>query len=315
MGKAVLVLMLVCFAMLFSACQSTQTSSGDISTTSSPTSSGVLSSPNKGEPEINKDMTEQEAVKFYSSLIAESYDKKIQEIKCFDTNNDGEYSCVAIIGDEYDGSVGGSILFASRDSITEILKDKGLYRNIQIVPFKNYAVIIAEEGYGGSGTLSHVWKVSKEYCTKIDCSFMALKHINGTDFSAHMGAFDPWHTYKKYYFYWDDNGFKEYGGIPVTKEQLSSIEGGTQAIKKITDGGFPIGEIFYRANGIININYANGDMYDNMTLIYNDGVITIDESDDGWYNGGAGNVGGSYGGAYTAASVPGIAVYPDKTPF
>ena len=140
-------------------------------------------------------------------------------------------------------------------------------------------------------------------------------HTSGADFSAHMGAFDPWHTYKKYYFYWDGDDFKEYGGIHITEEQLSSVEGGKQAIQKITNGGFSVSEIFYRSNGIININYINGDMYDNMTLIYKNGIMTIDESDDGWYNGGAGNVGGSYGGAYEAASIPEIAVYPDRMPF
>lgn len=309
------IIALISLALLITGCRSNQTNSSAIDAESMPTSSEVSSSPNKGEPVTNEKMTEQEAVEFYSLMISDAYGEEIQEIKCFDLNNDGKFSCAAIVGESDDGIINGSVLFADQNSITEILSDKGLYKTLQIALIENSAIIIAEEGYGGSGSLSHVWKANEESCDKVDRSFMALMHTSGADFSAHMGAFDPWHTYKKYYFYWDGSNFKEYGGILVTEEQLSSVEGGKQAIEKITNSGFSVSEIFYRSNGIININYINGDMYDNMTLIYKNGIMTIDESDDGWYNGGAGNVGGSYGGAYEVASIPEIAVYPDRMPF
>lgn len=300
MKKTILTAALVATVMLCSACAETEVPS--------------QSSASEEQTVIDK-MTEQDAVEYYTDLISKSYEDEIQQIRCFDLNGSGSYACAAIVGKDNDGIISGKVLFADADKNTEILTNKGLYNMLQAAILENCAIIIAEEGYGGSGSVSHVWKVDSSGCSEVDFHTMMLKYISGADFTAHFSEFEPWHTYKRYYFYWDGNTFREYGGVRITEEQLSSVDGGKQAIQRITDGGFTISDIFYRANSIININYANGDMVDNMTLIYSNGSVTVDESDDGWYNGGSGNVGGSYGGAYAAASVPDIAVYPDNIPF
>ena len=119
------------------------------------------------------------------------------------------------------------------------------------------------------------------------------------------------HTWKPYYLYWDGN-FKEYGGIEISVDDLLTCSGAQQYIDMIQNQGFQIDDIYYRANGIININYSaeedNSIRFDNMTLIRSGNSVTVkqisqDSGDLFSY---------SYGGIYHPALAEDIATYPDS---
>lgn len=64
------------------------------------------------------------------------------------------------------------------------------------------------------------------------------------------------HSYKPYYFYWDGKRFCEYGGKKISVSKLKSYKGGAKKVKEIlaANPGNKISSIYYRKNGLININ-------------------------------------------------------------
>jgi hypothetical protein len=129
------------------------------------------------------------------------------------------------------------------------------------------------------------------------------------------------HTWKDYWLYYDEktHGFKEYGGVLITLEQFESFKNADDIIASID--GYELRSIYYRANGIININYRipyypsdneqrhNAVLYDNyyITVRYrNREIIGKDtEKIENWS--GSLNDGG---GVYLSALNPDIVVYP-----
>jgi hypothetical protein len=111
------------------------------------------------------------------------------------------------------------------------------------------------------------------------------------------------HTYKRYYLYWTGTGFKEYGGVAISENKLSEYAGASEFLALIRQNGGRITEIYYRANGIININYRYNEAsysYDcaNFTLkVSGSSVVPAEIPGDG--------------GAFKAAFFPSIATYPE----
>lgn len=61
------------------------------------------------------------------------------------------------------------------------------------------------------------------------------------------------HTWNIYYFYWD-NGLKEYGGTQISIDKFLTYEGSNEVVKKIAEDGYEITSIYKRKNGIMNVN-------------------------------------------------------------
>lgn len=86
-------------------------------------------------------------------------------------------------------------------------------------------------------------------------------------------------TYYLYYMF--DEGFKEYGAIPIGTEQFLEFEGAQEILDRIVEQ-YPDYEIeysfLYRANHYINVNVAllkeGVTEYKNMTLTYDDSGVT-----------------------------------------
>lgn len=92
-------------------------------------------------------------------------------------------------------------------------------------------------------------------------------------------------TYYLYYVY--DEGFREYGGIPIGLEQFLEFEGSQEIIDHISElySDYDIEYSFlYRANHYINVNVTllkeeSAAVYKNMTLTYDDvGVTPVSEN-------------------------------------
>ena len=119
----------------------------------------------------------------------------------------------------------------------------------------------------------------------------------------------PMRTEKPYWFYWDGAGFREYGGVKITQKQLRRCEGAAEVLDGLIADGETIGNIFYRGNGMININYSKltkpwPDV--NPDFLYTDhGCATLRLS------GARVAVVEESGGSYQAALAPDIAAYPE----
>lgn len=89
---------------------------------------------------------------------------------------------------------------------------------------------------------------------------------------------ENWNTYYLYYVY--DEGFKEYGAIPIGKEQFLEFEGAQEILAEVEEQ-YPEYTIeysfLYRANHYININVTllkeGGVIYKNLLVVYDDYAV------------------------------------------
>lgn len=125
--------------------------------------------------------------------------------------------------------------------------------------------------------------------------------INFSDYDIMSGRFSH-----DYWYYFDEEAlaFKEYGAIEITKEQFLKYKGADKILAGI-DGD--IVNIFYRGNGIININVSK--YYDeeysldtNILVGYDSSKVWEIERVDGIYPSSIGH--------YKAVLLPDIADYP-----
>ena len=82
----------------------------------------------------------------------------------------------------------------------------------------------------------------------------------------------------------------------------SNWKGAIDIIDSVKSKGGRITDIFYRQNGIVNINYVDGDTNRNLTMKLNGNTVEHFNDLDGE-------------GIYKAALSPKIATYPDRFPF
>ncbi len=135
---------------------------------------------------------------------------------------------------------------------------------------------------------------------------------------------------KPYYLYFDGNFFCEYAGLIIREEELRAVDGADEILTAISGGGYTIGDIYYRDNGIININISkeNGGiiMRENVTLMLSgEGVHLVPRGESFSVLTNAENAelsqkitdgsfedlqAFSYGGHYSAAVLVELATYP-----
>ena len=153
----------------------------------------------------------------------------------------------------------------------------------------------AEVWYGGSGSTSVVWGVRQSQTVEVLGE--QFEGISAGDmpneFYMYPSAFDmssdgTGHTWKRYYFFLDGLELKEYGGLKITRGQLEAVDGAEAILKKAESEGWTIGDIYYRSNGIINVNMHDDMWNDNLTLRVDSGTV-VDTQD-------------RYGGVYRAES-------------
>jgi len=176
--------------------------------------------------------------------------------------------------------------------------------------------------------LTHVWSVKNgkpteqsisktgdnltlwnEYYVSLDCS--AYDSFTD-DIGLSIG-----HTFKPYYFYWDENaeGFKEFGGLSINESQFSELDGGTEILALIKSKNYLVTDIFYRENFLFNINFTFNGNNENVTLWYDPQSARV--SFDSAFANADGSLNlskASREGINKAAIAPDIAVYPKSLP-
>ena len=171
---------------------------------------------------------------------------------------------------------------------------------------------------------THVWTVRNGSPGRIQLAYGQqpgnVTQEDGRNFSFVFDAYDgasngDGHTWKKYYMYWDGEGFTEYGGLRISEAQLRTVEGASQWLDEAIAIGGTIGDIFYRENGIVNVNYTtDGGWRDgtvdnnNLTLYVADGTAQLVYYDEATLQD------SNQGGVYVANVLP-KATFPDAFPF
>lgn len=245
-----------------------------------------------------------------------------------DYDGDGDCEMFALVGEIVDDgfyeedNICGKIWFVDQNGIMEVESEEVEYWSSPRAFAVDNKSFVAFEKYYTTGSLTYLWGVinGKPYQPNISGKGNGLylnefNEIEITDseydsvFDKSMG-FSLGHTWKKYYFYFDGNSFREYGGISIKVEDLLRISDVDLIVNEIYNNSYRIDSIYYRNNGIININISKED--DNQIIYYN---ITLRSNGEIWEFV-MSEFGENYGeGIYLKELIPSSASYPDKYPY
>lgn len=246
-----------------------------------------------------------------------------------DYDGDGDCEMFALVGEMVDNggfyeeeNICGKIWFVDQNGIMEVESEEIEYWSNPRAFSVDNKTFVAFEKYYTTGSLTYLWGVinEKPYQPNISGKGNGLyinefNEIEITD-SEYDLAFDKslnfslGHTWKKYYFYFDGNSFREYGGISIKVEDLLRISGVDIVVNEIYNNLYVIDSIYYRSNGMININISKED--DHEIVYYN---ITLRCNGDSWEYV-MSEFGNNYGeGIYLKELIPSSATYPDKYPY
>lgn len=254
--------------------------------------------------------------------LAKSTSKPICRFNCDDFDNDGKFEAFAFVGEKETESYIGELWFVNQDSASKVTEMNSYWEINEVYVFGTHKFVVLSE-YVTTGDVARVWGVrngrpEEQSISGIGGNFSKIDDKNLTlTHSTYDSSLDgTGHTWKPYYFYWDENSlcFKEYGGIRISEAQLAKIDNATAILNAIKqDESGKITEIYYRGNDIININYIftneNGTWNANTTLICDNGKlqkpINTETGEDNSLN----------GGIYQAEMNARIATYPDRFPY
>ena len=308
MNKKIILSAVAILAISFQMCGCEKTSGSQKSSKSvkddpSSLSDNAQTKVTTSEKVKSKEEIEQNYRKFLSEKCP---GKELPFVYFGDYDNDGKFEMFAFVADKGGDkeNLTADLYYVNYKGASCIQSGKSYYLgSFGMCKLSNATIFKTEEGYGGSGSISHAWVVkdgSKAF--KVENTAENLSLVDGDEFLIHPSAYDyasdgTGHTWKTYYLHWNGKAFEEYGGIKITPQDLCKAKGGKEILEKIKNGGNTLGDIFYRGNGIVNINYQKDDINMFATLNYENGSVKDVTDEDN-------------GGVYRAAFYPEIAVYP-----
>lgn len=188
-------------------------------------------------------------------------------------------------------------------------------------------LFVAEGSAGGSGSWSYCCYVKKGRAILVKRAGESLTHVSGKNFTIYQSAFDSsygtgdgifvGHTWKEYYLRWTGTKFVEYEGRMISRKQLEQYKGAGKYVRQAEKLGYSIEKIYYRKNGIINVNVSKKNVgryeinydYDNFTLDVKGKKVSLR----------IGNKKGKnileksgFGGIYKAKGLPGRCIIPNS---
>ena len=160
------------------------------------------------------------------------------------------------------------------------------FSDIRVYDVGERSILCVEDNFATTSE-THVWMVRDGQPERVHFSNGqqpgSIRQEDGLDFRFTFDAYDAigdgsGHTRKTYYMYWNGDGFTEYGGMRISEEQLRAVEGASPWLDAALAAGGELGEIYYRENGIVNVNYTlpDGRENKNLTLRITDGVARLD---------------------------------------
>ena len=260
------------------------------------------------------------------NMLSMQTELEVQRIFVDDYDGDRLQETFAFAGSETDEGYVGELWFVDHEIQPELIIAEANFWGLgEIVQFGTHKFYVAPK-YFTTGELVYVWGVEKGKAVEQNISLQGegLQAVDNQNLILFQSAYDAYdmgdgimvgHTWKKYYFYWDERqqSFYEYGALEVPVEKFIGLDGAADFLKNIEDSGAQVTGIFYRANGLININYVDSEeSNENATMRYRSGAVELITTEGAV---GATVAQSSYGGIYEAAMCPKLATYPEKLPF
>jgi len=243
----------------------------------------VVKSPENTEPEAESTEPEKEQLK---TADAEKQLKELflsqsgideEDILTFvadDYDRNGSYEAFTLVGavSEYDDAKEGEIWFVDENQCLMVIPQKVYWSADGKLDFERRAYAFFNEYYA-TGALSHVWTVKegKPVEDEISCKGEVSQKVENNDFQITDSTYDMMrdsdgnmlgHTWKPYYFYYDEEGdcIHEYAGTEITANEAAELAGKDLVGEAVPQGAVP-DSIIKRENGIIHINYHTEDEF------------------------------------------------------
>lgn len=274
---------------------------------------------------------------YISALVEAQTSKSVLGLFADDFDFDGVYEAYVLTstrlvpeGAYHSGGI--SLWFVKNDKLTELIPESDLAITPEIWNLGDKK-LFSIDVYSGNAASTAVFFVSGNSAYSYGDFGAKLSRASADSRNFYLFENTDRGRGKIYYLYFDGNFFCEYGGLGIRADQLRALSGADEILSAVSDGGYIIGDIFYRDNGIININLSKdmagqGTAYENVTLMLSDKAVrlvplgTSDNPLGNLENTDAakhiidGNFADakafSYGGTYKASILEGIAVYPEK---
>lgn len=269
----------------------------------------------------------------------------------FDDDADCEmYALVGTAAGEDEGDyLKARLWFANTDGVQEVIPDQAEYDpSTEVVTLKGRQFLILYQ-WVRDELVACVWGVyeGQPYETNlsgrgngfaVNAEYDELEvteNLYNEEFYTDGGeTVTTENCWQNYYFDFDGRNFKEYGGIPISIEDLKRLPGVESVLSQVDQSR--IQTIFYRGNGVINMNYVYDFGYEDgwyeigeyitmrfLNFRYRDGRIGMITNDGArtpntviWdLNAFQENPGDFWGdGFYQSALCPDVAVYPAFLP-
>ncbi|MDC7295426.1 hypothetical protein NXH67_18110 [Butyrivibrio sp. DSM 10294] len=235
---------------------------------------------------------------YYNKLKAEVTDS-IEYYICDDFDGDGSKEAFAIVGTRYEDygevDVDGAVYYVDDDEVTNISEDiNTAWGDLELIinePNEEYVIrtgvnevskdhpMFFAPSYRAAATavnnLVFGVKDGKAYRLGISEMGACAGLSDGTaivTLDCYDGCSDgTGHTWKPYYYFYnkDSGEFEEYEGREITEEELLGYEGTEKVVEAIKADGNTIAGIILRDNGIINVNFYDGNLEDSDSLSFN----------------------------------------------
>ena len=213
-----------------------------------------------------------------------------ENVFAFETNDfdgDGKAEAFCATGSRSDyqhleleggDSMGVTLWFVTENGAERITEDEYVvYDGPHLLDLGDVKFYTIELSYG-EVSYSHIYGVKdgEWYEDEFSGKVSSIKQTGGNSFiGIDEGSYDAFydengneaggHTFKPYYFYYD-GGFKEYGGIEITREEFLQLDGADAILYSLDGSGAEIRNIIYRGGaGVIIINTSTPDPKDGWT--------------------------------------------------
>ena len=240
----------------------------------------------------------QEKEKTFRSELEASSGRSVLEFLMNDYDQNGTQEAFALMGKAGENQVQigdyiGEVWYVTEKGAVK-LAEQNEFKKGKVLTIKDQTYIVYEECYV-SESRSLVWNVQEGTPVQLNLGngmgFDVGDDGNPTIIGSAYDACNDGtgHTYKMYWLYYDQ-GIHEYGGIEISGEDFLQYKNADLTIENIKKKNGVVSDIYYRANGIININYivpieGAPEIFSNeyVTLQYADGVVTETEWEYGHY--------------------------------
>ncbi len=167
---------------------------------------------------------------------------------------------------------GIAVWFAAADGTTCQVNDITFIRNSGCIELKgNTFFVHTIDGADCTSYCMYEVDGNKVKPAPIDCYF-GLELTEDGKICVSSGEDDRWspvknygepagagffgYTFKKYYYDYDENGFHEYSGVPVTEQEFCQYNNGAEILGAVRRGGGIVKDIYYFADGRMVVNYV-----------------------------------------------------------